>query len=294
MPGRQDAAHDDELIRYLLGELPEDDEERLDEQSVVDDEFASRLRLVEDDLVDAYTRGALTAERKRRFEAFYLASPRRRDKVAFARRLQQAVEGDMAQAAPSGATPSRRNRWIPWALAAAVALCLGTGALVQHARVQAALTDARQRLGAADRQLAAVSSELAAQRRAAATAQQSLTQAQTAPPLVAVTLVLTPQTRGSAAAPVIAVAAASRTVPLALRVEDARAAPFSVELRDPGSNRIIWRSAPLAADHGSPATLVGVALPAALLKSQHYAIDLYTTQPGRDFVDSYTFEAVRR
>ena len=35
---------DDEIIRYLLGELPDDDAERLDEQSVVDDDFASRLR----------------------------------------------------------------------------------------------------------------------------------------------------------------------------------------------------------------------------------------------------------
>lgn len=293
MPGRRDAARDDELIRYLLGELPEDDVERLDEQSVMDDEFAARLRFVEDDLVDAYTRGELTAERTRRFEAFYLASPRRREKVAFARRLLRAVEQDAgrSRAVDSG---SAKSRWIPWALAAAVALCLAAGALVQQARVQADLTDARQRLDAADRRLAVMSSDLAAERRSAAATKQSLAQAQVVPPLVAVTLLLTPQTRGTAAVPVVVVAAASHAVPLALRVDDGSGAPFEAELRDPGSNHIVWRSALLAADRGAPATLVTVALPAELLKSQHYVIDLYARQRGRDFVDSYTFEAVRR
>jgi hypothetical protein len=293
MPGRRDAARDDELIRYLLGELPEDDVERLDEQSVVDDEFAARLRLAEDDLVDAYSRGKLTGDRQRRFEAFYLTSPRRRDKVAFSRRLLQALDGDPAHAAPGGLKPHWRPRWLPWALAAAAALCLGTGALIQHARIEADLTDARQRLAAADRQLASLSDDLAAEKRAAAVARESLAQAQT-PAFVAVALVLTPQTRGTGAVPVIAVAGNSRTVPVTLRVEDANAAPFETELRDPGSNRIVWRSGPLDAERAAPTPLVSVALPADLLKSQHYAIDLYTTKRGRDFVNSYAFEAVRR
>ena len=41
------------VIRYLLGEVPEADAERLDELCVVDDEFAGRVTAVESDLVDA-------------------------------------------------------------------------------------------------------------------------------------------------------------------------------------------------------------------------------------------------
>ena len=42
------------LIRYLVGRASEEEAEQLDELSVVDEEFAIRLRAVEHDLVDAY------------------------------------------------------------------------------------------------------------------------------------------------------------------------------------------------------------------------------------------------
>ena len=53
---------DDELVRYLLGQLSDEDTERLDEASIVDDEVAARLRIVETDLIDSYVRGKLTGE----------------------------------------------------------------------------------------------------------------------------------------------------------------------------------------------------------------------------------------
>jgi hypothetical protein len=49
----QSGRHDRQLVRYLLGLLPEKDTERFDEECVVDDDVAERLRVVEDDLVDA-------------------------------------------------------------------------------------------------------------------------------------------------------------------------------------------------------------------------------------------------
>jgi hypothetical protein len=61
-PGRELAWPDDELVvRYLLGALPDDDTECLDELSITDDEFALRLRTVEQDLVDAHVKGELSA-----------------------------------------------------------------------------------------------------------------------------------------------------------------------------------------------------------------------------------------
>ena len=45
------------LVRYLLGTLPREDEERFDELSIVEPGFAERLRAIEHDLADA-TRGA--------------------------------------------------------------------------------------------------------------------------------------------------------------------------------------------------------------------------------------------
>src|SRR5689334_23504874 len=100
--GPRDSLHDDRLIRYVLGALPDEEAEQLDEQSVVDDELAERLRLIEDDLVDAYASGQLTGDTLRRFESFYLASPRRRNKAAFAKRLLAAIDSPNEPLAPLG------------------------------------------------------------------------------------------------------------------------------------------------------------------------------------------------
>ena len=81
-----------ELERYLLGLLPDEDAERLDEMSISDDEVAGRLRVVENDLVDAYVRGTLSGEKLERFESFYLSSDRRREKVRFARTFLSAID----------------------------------------------------------------------------------------------------------------------------------------------------------------------------------------------------------
>ena len=68
------------LEDYLLGLLSEAETEQLDELSITDEAFAWRLRAAEDDLVDAYVRGNLPAQTRARFEEFYLASPRHRQR----------------------------------------------------------------------------------------------------------------------------------------------------------------------------------------------------------------------
>ena len=98
-PGKQ--VYDDQLlIRYLLGLLPEEETERLDEMSIFGDDFACRLRDVENDLVDAYAGGELSGEILARFQSSYLASAEGREKVRFAETLL-ATEG-RAATAPAG------------------------------------------------------------------------------------------------------------------------------------------------------------------------------------------------
>ena len=93
MPRAEEPGHDHQLfVHYLLGLLPEKDAERLDELSIGDEHIASRLCAVEHDLVDAYVRGRLLGNTLKRFESFYLATPRRREKVMIARGLLRIVE----------------------------------------------------------------------------------------------------------------------------------------------------------------------------------------------------------
>jgi len=97
---------DRQLVRYLLGLLPEEDADRLDEQSIVLDEVAARLSCVENDLVDAYVSGALEADILERFESFYLTSPQRCEKVKFAERFLAALDRLRTPAAGASHTAS--------------------------------------------------------------------------------------------------------------------------------------------------------------------------------------------
>jgi anti-sigma factor RsiW len=138
MPLFRDSRPDDLLIRYLLGALPDAETERLDEQSLADDDFADRLRAAEDDLIDAYVSGTLTGERRERFESNYLASPRRRDKVAFARRFLAVVDRSssplhVVAAARTPAVPEPRRAWtFRMVLAAAAGLMITSSVLLTN------------------------------------------------------------------------------------------------------------------------------------------------------------------
>jgi len=65
---------DEQLTRYLLGLLPREQAERIDEAGIVDDAVAARLRTVEHDLVDAYVRGALSRELRMCYSALALVT----------------------------------------------------------------------------------------------------------------------------------------------------------------------------------------------------------------------------
>ena len=85
------------ITAYLLGALPEEDTERFDELSFIDDEFADALKTAENDLVDAYINGELRGAELANFESFYLSSPLRREKVEFAGAFQTFAEKKIAE-----------------------------------------------------------------------------------------------------------------------------------------------------------------------------------------------------
>ncbi len=92
------------LRRYLLGNVSPNEAELCDEASIVDDNFAEKLEAIENDLLDAYVWSELKGEELAQFEAHYLASPLRRDKVYFARSFQKFAENEIASSATVPAT----------------------------------------------------------------------------------------------------------------------------------------------------------------------------------------------
>src|SRR5262249_5784040 len=155
------AIHDQQLVRHLLGLLPPDEADRIDELTIVDDEIAARLRGVEDDLVDAYVRGALSGDTLTRFESHYLSSPLRRRRALFAKSLVPAVDR-ATPTAPVAAPQSQRPRWTPaLAVAAAVLLAACVGLVVQTARLGRGLAVARSEQSAGDARTRRLEQQLA-------------------------------------------------------------------------------------------------------------------------------------
>ena len=299
---------DQRLVRYLLNLLPEQETERLDEITMVDDEAASRLRIVENDLVDAYVRGALAGDLLARFESHYLDSPRRREQVRLASGLSRAVDRAGSRAASQvesrvereiekSATPrfaqDRRpgparvaTRWTMFparfreTLAAAAVLLIVVGAawLFETVPPRGGVNPARDeglsvpRSG--DREL----SEQPADRS------------------VATPLVLLPQTRAVGSMPTRVAPAGADGLAFELRLESSDFPLYQVRLRDPATNLIVWRSGWAAATSSDHQFSVAAVVPASLLKPQHYSFDLAGrgATGNAEVVGSYTFQIVPR
>jgi len=302
---------DEQLARYLLQRLPEDEMERLDEMSIADDEIAWRLRVVEDDLVDAYVNGSLTGETLKEFEAVYLSSERRRRKVQFAGNFLAKVDRGM------GAPKVARRGWtVPqatpvWCLAAAAALLLVCGALaVRYVQLQTVLSEAQGQSAALERRSRELEQQLDSQRAAAADtaselarvraeiAQLQATSARPAnppggapQPLAAIALVLLPQTRAVGDIPTLVVPHASSRVTVDLRLDSNRFGRYEAVLKDPASNVIVWRSRSLAATSAAGQRSVKVEVPPGILKAQHYSIELIG-DGSSEVADTYALRVV--
>lgn len=105
MPQRSD---DRELLtRYLLGGASEDECETVEDRYFVDDGKSAALLQVEDELIDDYVRGELTASERGLFEENFLCTKWRRQKLEFVRDLMKALAYVEAKKTPA---PQRRRK----------------------------------------------------------------------------------------------------------------------------------------------------------------------------------------
>lgn len=91
------------MTRYLLGELPEAEQAALEEKYFTDPQVFDQVLQAENELVDAYARGQLSPTARDRFEQYYLAHPKRRERVKFAEAL--ATKLDRPEELESTAAP---------------------------------------------------------------------------------------------------------------------------------------------------------------------------------------------
>jgi hypothetical protein len=79
------------LRKYLLHELEEAEQDRLEERFLTDKEFGRRLEIAQADLIDDYVAGVMSEGESERFRTHYLTTPARLQKLKFAMALDRYV-----------------------------------------------------------------------------------------------------------------------------------------------------------------------------------------------------------
>ena len=301
-PSSEPLQDDRQLVRYLLGQLSEDETERMDEASVVDDAVAFRLRSAENDLVDAYVAGTLDGETRKQFERFYLGTARRREKVRFADRFLRAVDR-----VPEPVPVRRRLTWL---VAAAAGLVLALGVLLfDNGRLRERATRAQGDVAALSTRVQTLSRQLDESHAAQTESARALEAARerdpapgaaqpapAAPALDAIALVLSPQTRAVGPVPAVVVAPGAERVAFELRLDTNDFPRYQAVLNDPRTGRAVWRSGTMAAQTRRGTPVIPLTIPAAALQTQHYSLQLAGVRPGgaAETVNSYAFQVDRR
>jgi hypothetical protein len=294
------------MVDYLLGRLPESETERLDELSIADDEFAEKLRSVENDLVDSYVRGELSGNVLDNFKSHYMQSSRRREKLAFAETFVNTIDNSKS-ALPEESTVRTYRRKVffttpafQWGFAAAalVILLLSGYLIFENFRLRNEIELARtnqeslkQREQELQRKLAeqhssdiATKNELERVRQKLAELEQQLGPTEQ-PKLLAFNL--SPQTRGIGKIPVINVPKETEYILMNLDLELNDFSLYEAILKDPATNGVLWRSDKLKANS---ANKLQIRLPLSLLKTQNYFVDV--SGNSGEIVSSYPFKLV--
>ena len=106
------------LVRYLLGQLPEEEQQQIEQRAFDDDEFYRQLLEVEDDLRCGYAQGTLPLAQKTLFEKRFLIFADERNRVTIARdmiaELRQAPAEDASKVTSSQAVRRNDPRVLSW------------------------------------------------------------------------------------------------------------------------------------------------------------------------------------
>lgn len=317
-PSDNQTLGDELLRRYLLGALADAEAERLHELSITDEQFAGRLDAVENDLVDAYVRGELSEETLKEFKAFYLSSPRRRQKVQFAEGLlalerraataPASVKAPAVRVSPSKqASQDRSSRSIlavprfrfQWGLAAAsLALLVVAGYLLfQNQELRKQLTEAQSQ-HVSDPRIRELQRQLDQERAARDQARKQLEQAHESQAkldqLKIVSVLLPPPMRGPGPIPTISLHPGTDLVVLVLPLESDDFPAYQAKLKDSGTDRVLWSSARLTAAPGGERKTVSASFRASLLKQQNYIVDVkgIPRHGAAEVISGYPFRVV--
>jgi hypothetical protein len=288
------------FTRYLLGELSEAERVALEERYFSDPQVFDEIVKAENELVDNYARGRLSPELRERLEQYYLAHPRRRERIQFAQALVTRLDQIAASHVVANARVKQAPEWgrrLGWfsgsrALAFSTVLALaffvlGAGWLLFHtkrlreelAQTQAARATEEQREHQLQQQLAdertrgeALNEELD---RARAQIKNPEVPATSTSPAFATLLLTAAGSRGTdtEAAPRLIIPADTKQVRIQLNLKEGDYPNYRVVLQAIGGNAILTRQGLKPKTNRSGARFV-LTLPARNFATGDYMLTL--------------------
>lgn len=178
MSVKQTAYNDQTIIRYLLNELSEADQESFEVAYLKDQGLFEQLRSHEEELIEDYVKGDLSRRERRLFERRYLVSEPRRARVEAARQLVEVCS--LLAASQAAANGSTDGKWYSAGLrlllltkqhfaqlggvAAAILLLLGSVLVIELSRLHRQLAAINEERKVFERQVEEAERQLAHER----------------------------------------------------------------------------------------------------------------------------------
>ena len=312
------------IARYLLGDLPEEQQVAIEDRAFADKDYLALVTAVENDLIDEYVRQELSPTERQQFERQFLASAERRKRVEFAKALARVPERtvvsetakwswrDSLYALISGLNPAAKI-----AFAAVMLLLIVGGALLLTATLrlrsqltqlqaqnQAQQNELQQKVEAERRRNEELNARLTQEQQQREQSEESLqklseTGDATNPPprpVIAALTLLPGLSRGGGDKASLVMPEDARLVRLQIGIDPNEPyKTFAVELRT-AAGRQVWTRENLTARTRGKARAVSLTLPASALKSGDYELRLSGRREGGESEDVgfYYFDVKKR
>ena len=307
-----------EIREYILGQSRNDKTDRLDELSFSDG-YSERIGAVERDLIDDYLAGLLTSDQKNAFEAHYLSTPVRRDKVEFAKafaayaRHSRPIEVE-GEASPSIFDVFRQWRFVVQFGAVAGLLLMGIVGWIIFGKTSSPEIAVVDNIGVAPQQAAnrevstvppspepsisASSIPSPVQSPVAPVRQEGTPKPQPTPPSsrqqpssLAV-FVLTPALRGSSFK-TLEIPEDAVTAEFRLQLETEASGPFSVEIHDVRGSQNVWSARNLKPGGRGVTRSLNFRTPTRIVRNGEYRVSVFVAgeDTGSENVGEYFFRA---
>lgn len=311
---------ENQLKRYLLNDLPGDQREAVEDRYLADREWFDRLQVAEDDLVDAYVQGRLTARERALFEQNYMCIAEHRRRVELARALMAYTDARAAARPPAKVSLGRRfartlrldSPAVRWVLATGFMLALVGGPFMawRLSRLSAELDSLRAEQRALQQREQELSGELAQQRSKAESltdelAQEKQVSSQQEQELEKLREAQSPQPSvvysfGNGGEPLpgqaetLEIPRGAQTVRLQMPLLEDRFQTYLVTIKDAQAKEV-WQGW-LQATHNASGSSVMLRLPARLLNAGRYSLTLSGTNDRKNFEElaAYELRVVRK